>query len=320
MQKRALVFLFIGFILANGIWAQTRYTVIPESPRPGDPVTVAVNTVITEAQLLINGRQAAKAAGFTVPPEGGQPGFFAAILAIPSTVEAESAVIRLNNAGNTILEIPVKLTQREFRSETLTLTPTMSNLVTTPDPQRTIESERLWEILTTTGNRVYHEGPFILPVTASTRRTSQYGTRRINVYPDGRRTTEIHAGVDIGGPVAGQSLLGAEVFACGKGMVILSRMRILSGNSVIIEHAPGVYSIYYHLDSLTAQEGAMVEAGELIGRVGSTGFSTGAHLHWEIRVSTENADPDAFVSRPLLDKALIISRIYNNGLQINLQF
>ncbi|MDR0464345.1 MAG: M23 family metallopeptidase [Treponema sp.] len=320
MLKRVLIFLLTGFILTASIHAQVRYTVIPESPRPGDPVTIAVNTPITDAQLIVNGRQAAKAAGFTVPPEGTQPGFMAAILAVPSTVEAENAVIRLNNAGNIIQEIPVKITQRTFRSETLALTAAMSNLVTTPDPQRTIESERLWEILTTTGNQIYHEGPFVLPVTASTRRTSQFGTRRVNVYPDGRRTTDIHAGVDIGGPVAGQSLQGAEVFACGRGMVILSRMRILSGNSVIIEHAPGVYSIYYHLDSLVAREGAIVEAGALIGYVGSTGFSTGAHLHWELRISTENADPDAFVSRPLIDKALIISRIYNNGLQINLLF
>jgi len=319
MLKRSLVFLIVSLILTQSICAQVRYTVIPDSPSPGDPVTIAVNTAITEALLIVNGRQVAKAAGFTVPSEGMQPGFTAAILAVPSTVEAENAVIRLNNAGNTIQEIPVKITPRAFRSETLTLTTAMSNLVTTPDPQRTIEAERLWEILTTTGNQIYHEGTFVLPV-SSTRRTSQFGTRRVNVYPDGRRTTDIHAGVDIGGPVAGQSLQGAEVYACGKGKVILSRMRILSGNSVIIEHAPGVYSIYYHLDSLTAQEGSIVEAGALIGYVGSTGFSTGAHLHWELRISTENADPDAFVSRPLIDKALIISKIYNNGFQINLLY
>ena len=319
MLKRALVFLFVGFILVGNIWAQIRYTVIPDSPRPGEPVTIAVNTTIKEAILIVNGRQAARASGFAVPSEGSQPGFTAVILAIPSTVTAENAVIRLNNEGKTVYEIPVVLTQREFRSETINLTAAMTSLITTPDPQRTIESERLWEILTTTGDQIYHYGSFVLPV-SSTRRTSQFGTRRINVYPDGRRTTEIHAGVDIGSPVAGQSFLGAEVYACGRGMVILSRMRILSGNSVIIEHAPGVYSIYYHLDSLIAQEGDIVEAGELIGLVGSTGYSTGPHLHWELRVSTENVDPDAFVSRPLIDKALIISRIYNIGLHARLFF
>jgi murein DD-endopeptidase MepM/ murein hydrolase activator NlpD len=88
-------------------------------------------------------------------------------------------------------------------------------------------------------------------------------------------------------------------------------MRIISGYSIIIEHAPGIYSIYYHLDSIIAQEGSIVEAGEVIGLSGSTGFSTGPHLHWELRVNTENTDPDAFVARPLIDKTLIISRIFN---------
>ena len=314
MLKRFVIFLLTGFLFTNIIFAQVRYTVIPESPRPGDPVTIAVNTAITEAVLLVNGRQAARASGFEVPPEGGQPGFNAAILAVPSTVEAAGVVIRLTSAGAAIQEIPLTLTPREFRSETLTLTPAMSSIITTPDPQRQIESNRLWEILTTTGKQIYHFGKFIFPV-ASQRRTSFFGARRVNVYPDGRRTTEIHAGVDFGGPVAGQSLQGADVLACGRGMVILSRMRIVSGNSIIIEHAPGVYSIYYHLDTLYAQEGQIVEAGTVIGLVGSTGFSTGAHLHWELRVSTENTDPDAFVNRSLIDKELIISRIYNNNTQ-----
>ena len=318
MPRRLFIFLLTGFLFTGLVSAQVRYTIIPESPRPGDPVTIGVNAELTEVLLLVNNRQVARAVSFQVPPESGKPGFTAAILAVPTTVETEnaSAVIRLVNRGNTVLEIPVTLSPREFRSETLTLTPAMSSIITTPDPQRTIESNRLWEILTTTGTQVYHSGTFILPV-ASQRRTSQFGARRINVYPDGRRSTEIHAGVDFGGPVAGQSLHGAPVHACGRGMVILSRMRIVSGNSVIIEHAPGVYSIYYHLDSLIAQEGAMVEAGAVIGHVGSTGFSTGSHLHWELRVSTENTDPDVLVNRPLLDKDLIISRIYATSRSYN---
>jgi len=310
MLKRLVVFLLIMLLPVMAVSAQIRYAVIPESPRPGDPVTIGINAPFTDAILIVNGRQVTKAAGFAVPPDGGQPGFAAAILAVPSTVEAEYAVIRLNNERGILLEIPVILSPREFRSETLNLTPAMTSIITTTDPQRTIESNRLWEILTTSGNQIYHSGPFIIPV-ASTRRTSQFGARRINVYPDGRRTTEIHAGVDFGSPSSEQSIYRMEVKACGRGMVILSRMRILSGNSVIIEHAPGVYSIYYHLDSLIAQENTIVEAGTVIGRVGSTGFSTGAHLHWELRISTENTDPDTLVSRPLIDKALIISKIFN---------
>ena len=287
---------------------QLRYTAIPETPRPGEPVTIAVNTFATEALLLVNGRQIARAAVFPVEAENPNRSFMAAILTIPSTVETDpeypiTAIVVLNNEYGILVEIPILIPHREFRSETLRLTPALTTLVTDHSPQRTQESERLWEILTTTGNQVYHYGAFVLPVT-STRRTSLFGTRRVNQHADGRRTTSIHAGVDFGIPT------GTEVFACGRGRVILSRYRIISGYSIIIEHAPGVYSIYYHLDSVIAEEGTIVEAGEVIGLSGSTGFSTGPHLHWEVRVSTENTDPDAFVERPLIDKDLIISKIF----------
>jgi len=314
MFKRLIISLLVGFILINSAGintasAQTKntgkenYTIIPESPAPGEPVTVAATVEIKEVQLIVNGKQAAKAKAFSVPAEGSQPGFTAAIFAVPSTTEPGSAVIRLINNSGVLREIPVTIAHREFRSETLTLNPSLTSLVADPNPERTAESERLWEILVTTGSEVYHTDKFILPILA-TRRTSQFGTRRINAYSDGRRVTSIHAGVDFGVPT------GSQVRASGRGKIILSRMRILTGNSVIIEHAPGIYTIYYHLDSVIAKENTIVETGELIGLSGSTGFSTGPHLHWELRISTENADPDIFVSRPLLDKTLIISKLY----------
>jgi len=304
-MKRVFIFLFVGFVLTAIVPAQVKYAVIPDLPRPGEPLTVAVIAGAKEASLIVNGKEAAKAKTFTVPAEGNQKGFTAAIMAVPSTVSPGAAVIRIDNyIGAVLCEIPVTIAPRDFHSETLELNPALTSLVSEPDPQKTAESNRLWQILITTGNQVYHWGTFVLPVTA-TRRTSRFGTRRINVYSDGRRVTSIHAGVDFGIPT------GTQVSACGAGKVILSRMRVLTGNSIIIEHAPGVYSIYYHLDSVIAKEDTMVKAGEVIGLSGSTGFSTGPHLHWEVRVSTENTDPDIFVTRPLLDKDLIISKLYD---------
>jgi len=194
--------------------------------------------------------------------------------------------------------------QRDFISEVIELNPSNTGIRTDPNPQRTEESNRLWAILSTTGNQIYHTGQFLPPVT-STRRTSFFGDRRVYKYSNGATDTSIHAGVDYGVPA------GTSVNACGSGLVVLARMRIVSGNTVIIEHAPGVYSLYYHLDSISVQEGNIITTGTQIGLSGSTGLSTGPHLHWEIRVSTENTDPDAFVDRQIIDKDLIISRLYN---------
>ena len=65
----------------------------------------------------------------------------------------------------------------------------------------------------------------------------------------------------------------------------------LHGNTVGIDHGQGVTTIYIHLSQIEVQEGQMVEAGERIGRVGSTGISTGPHLHWGLYVNGECVDP-----------------------------
>jgi murein DD-endopeptidase MepM/ murein hydrolase activator NlpD len=122
-------------------------------------------------------------------------------------------------------------------------------------------------------------------------------------YAGGKSDTSIHAGVDYGVPQ------GTAVGACAPGRVVLAGSRIVTGNSIVIEHFPGVYSLYYHLDSIRVAEGAVVEAGAILGESGSTGLATGPHLHWEIRVAGENTDPDAFIARSVLDKEAILRMI-----------
>jgi murein DD-endopeptidase MepM/ murein hydrolase activator NlpD len=303
MFRRFFLFILLNFILIISVWAQGRYIIMPEDPRPGEPVTIGVTGNVKEALLFVNGRQLARSGFFYIAAESKTPGFFAAVLTVPSTARPGDAVIRLNNDNSIINEIPITIAPREFASETIHLTPVLTEIRTDPSQQRTDEANLLWSILTTTGDQVYHTGPFLLPV-LSTRRTSAFGDRRVFQYSDGRSDTSIHAGVDFGVPT------GTRVDACGTGRVVLSRMRIVTGNSVVIEHAPGIYSLYYHLDSIDVNEGDIVKMGTQIGLSGSTGLSTGPHLHWEIRVNTENTDPDALVHRMMIDKNLILSRIY----------
>ena len=313
MIKRIISILVIMLLSSFSACAQTspgvvsenilRFVVIPENPRPGDPVTIGVNSGVTEAVLFINDKQVGKAPFFYVPGERRLPGFIAAVITIPSTIDSGNAVIKLNNANGEAAEINIELAPREFLSEVIHLDPVNTGIRTDPSPQRTQEANLLWAILTTTGDQVYHTGPFLPPTTA-TRRTSFFGSRRIFQYSTGGRDTSIHAGVDFGVP------RGTRVDACGAGKVILARMRIVTGNSVVLEHAPGIYSLYYHLDSITVKEDDIVQTGDLLGLSGSTGLSTGPHLHWEVRVNTENTDPDAFVERQIIDKDLIISKMY----------
>ena len=286
-----------------------RFAVIPPNARPGEPVTVGYsdnfegeNRSFQAVLLDSRGRQVTRAFFFNMDRLEGEPALLAAVFAVPSTVLIGNAVIRVESGEEIIGEIPFLIDHREFRSETIALNQANTDLRTRPDPQRTAEAEQLWAILNRTGTVVYSNGPMIPPLT-STRRTSLYGSRRVYEYADGRSDTTIHAGVDYGVPT------GTEITASAAGRVALARNRIITGHTVILEHLPGLYSLYYHLDSIAVSEGSLVEPGTYLGASGATGLATGPHLHWEIRVSGENADPDAFLSRPVLDKNEILNKL-----------
>ena len=288
-----------------------RFALIPAEARPGEPVTVGYSDdsgpprKLQAALLDSRGRSLAKAAFFSLAgqePEFAAGELEAAILAIPSTAAPGSAMIRVESADGMIRDLPFTINNRDFFRETIPLDEENTDLRTKPDPEKTAESEQLWAILSRTGKEIFCGGQFMPPVT-STRRTSAYGDRRIYNYIDGTSDSTIHAGIDYGVPT------GTEVMACAAGRVVFAGARIVTGNSVILEHLPGVYSLYYHMDKIAVSKGSMVEAGTVLGQSGSTGLATGPHLHWEIRVATEFADPDVFLARSVLDKKDIINKL-----------
>jgi murein DD-endopeptidase MepM/ murein hydrolase activator NlpD len=282
----------------------------PSERRPGEPITVAFRPEASNNDykeplraVLIDeqGRRLARASFFSL--DDGEKPILTAILAVPCTALPGQALLRVESGETVIDEAAFIITDRDFVSEEIALNQENTDIRTVPDPRKTAESEQLWAIISHTGAEIYTTGTFVPPV-ASTRRTSFYGDRRVYLYTNGAADTAIHAGVDYGVP------RGTAVTACADGRVVLARFRVATGNSVIIEHLPGVYSIYYHMDRIEVAEGAMVRQRDLLGESGSTGLSTGPHLHWEIRAAGENADPDAFTARPILDKEIIFSKLY----------
>ena len=122
-----------------------------------------------------------------------------------------------------------------------------------------VTPEKLWD------------GPWRLPIDGPV--TARYGEQRsIN----GSAPSGHHGGTDFGAE------LGTPVLSTSAGRVVLARELKVRGNMVVIDHGGGVYSGYSHLGAIHVKELQEVEAGEHIGDVGSTGLSTGAHLHWEM--------------------------------------
>ena len=298
---------------------ESRFAVNSTRVAPGEPVIVAfydnftgnddsadTEPVYRATLLNASGRRLNGAVFFPLQLEESNEiynGYIKiAILAVPNTAAAQQAIIRIESGDNLLSEIPLTIESRIFNSQTVYLNPTNTEIRTAPNPQRNLESEQMWAILTTTGTEIYETGPFIVPVN-SARITSHFGDRRVYQYHGGGTDTTIHAAIDFGVPT------GTPVLASGRGRVVLAQFRIVTGYTVVLEHMPGVYSLYYHLDSLSVSAGEIVEKLALLGLSGSTGLSTGPHLHWEFRVSTEFADPFLFINNPILDKNEIINKL-----------
>jgi murein DD-endopeptidase MepM/ murein hydrolase activator NlpD len=81
--------------------------------------------------------------------------------------------------------------------------------------------------------------------------------------------------------------------------VVLASTLEVRGNTLVLDHGAGVFSTYAHLDELRVREGDQVKQGDTIAIVGSTGFSTGPHLHWELWVAGANVDPEEWAEREI---------------------
>lgn len=185
--------------------------------------------------------------------------------------------------------LPIIINDKTFNSEILDLNEKNSSIKQNMTPERITQIEKLNDILETVINQdVYSLKPFIRPV-KSERMTAYYGDKRTYKYSNGSSETSYHYGHDYGVPEK------TEVFACAEGKVVMAEFRISTGWSVVIEHLPGLYSLYYHMSSLSVKEKDYIKQGQQIGLSGSTGLATGPHLHWEVRLNSAAVTPDFFM-------------------------
>lgn len=130
-------------------------------------------------------------------------------------------------------------------------------------------------------------GTYIWPCPSSTYITSRYGNRIHPIFG----TERFHSGIDIGANE------GATVLAADGGTVTVATYSSSYGNYVMIYHTNGTYTLYAHMSSLAVSAGQTVTQGQTIGYVGSTGWSNGPHLHFEIRNANGGTeDPTAYFS------------------------
>ncbi len=183
--------------------------------------------------------------------------------------------------GELTLSKTVDVTSREFGRQDLTIS---SSTVADTSSSADIAAynEVMYSLFYTADEQIYHTGLFIYPCD-NTEVNTEYGIFR---YTNGSSYAERHVGIDY------DADLGDNVHAPNNGRVVYADYLDVTGYTVAIEHGAGLKSYYYHLDGLNCAEGDMVNTGDIIGYVGTTGYSTGPHLHFEMRIGREPIDPE----------------------------
>jgi murein DD-endopeptidase MepM/ murein hydrolase activator NlpD len=191
----------------------------------------------------------------------------------PLTITATDAT-----GKQTSMTTSVQVVAGKFVYELIDLSPEKQALLA-PDLVNA-ERDKLYGILSTFTPTRYWNGLFTVPATGNV--TSAFGSRR--TYKGGV-FANYHEGTDFWGAT------GMPVYAPADGVVALAGPLAVRGNAILIDHGWGVFSGLYHLSKIEVTAGQRVKQGQLVGRIGSTGLSTGAHLHWDVRVRGLNVDP-----------------------------
>jgi len=257
----------------------------PKRPHPGDVAWVHVAGAGEAA--AIEGSLGPRSLTF-FPYAGGQ----AAVVGIDLETKPGALPWRLAvlESGLEPHSLGGRLTvhERAFAVQRLTLPPGMVD----PDPETErramAEGERLATLYRTITPARLWRGGFVRPV-AGREPATGFGARRvINGQP-----RSPHSGADYAAP------RGTPVVAVNSGRVALVGDFFFPGRLVALDHGLGVYTLYFHLDSVAVVDGEMVERGQVLGTVGSTGRATGPHLHFGAVVGTARVDPAALLKLDL---------------------
>lgn len=207
---------------------------------------------------------------------------YRAYIGIPADMQAGNYALQITpsaEARQLLDEMPFSVVNGHFYTQYITFhTPPLP-----PDIAKIIASEEelVDKARYTVSNAQLWTGPFIPPVPHAI--TGKYGIRR---FLNGAYN-RYHSGVDFGSPH------GATIKATQNAVVTLARYfhkHNSNGNTVFLDHGQGVTSVYIHLSKVLVKEGQQVKRGDPIGLVGTTGRSTGPHLHWGVYLNGQNTD------------------------------
>jgi murein DD-endopeptidase MepM/ murein hydrolase activator NlpD len=261
--------------------------VVPPAPRQGDTVVVFVggSKAARDVEGSVGGQhlaffpygaEFAALAGIDLETKPGTVPWRVGLVGGDGVARKAAGTIRIKSAG--------------FRVQHLTLPKAMVDLDPEAERRAANEAARLRTLYDTVTPERLWRGPFTRPV-ASRKPGEGFGFRRIiNGQP-----RMPHSGIDYSAD------RGTPVVAANRGRVALLGEFFFAGRLVVLDHGLGLYTLYFHLDGVAVSEGQLVERGQTVGTVGTTGRSTGPHLHFAAQIGRARINPPDLYALPVRD-------------------
>jgi murein DD-endopeptidase MepM/ murein hydrolase activator NlpD len=202
----------------------------------------------------------------------------------PGTHAAEALLTR-DDGSVERRAITIQVAARKFPVTRLKVEPKFTQLSKANLARTRRESKEVGAIYRRITTDLIPERDFVVPIPGGTGRN--FGERR--VFNGEARAP--HSGADLRAPT------GTPVHATNRGRVVLAKHLFFTGNTVIVDHGLGIYSLYAHLSRIDVKPGVIVKTNEIVGLAGATGRVTGPHLHWAIRMQGARVDPFSLVAQ-----------------------
>jgi murein DD-endopeptidase MepM/ murein hydrolase activator NlpD len=193
------------------------------------------------------------------------------------------ALFTMEDGRVTERQVDIRVVEKKYPTTKLVVAEKYVELSKADLDRANRESAETEAIYAQIDNEALWIGPFTTPIAG--RSGTNFGHRR--VFNDEPRAP--HAGADL------RATTGTPIHATNRGRVVLAKNLFFTGNTVIVDHGLGIYSLYAHLSRINVKVGDLVLNKQVIGLAGATGRVTGPHLHWGIRAQGARVDPFTLV-------------------------
>lgn len=272
----AFVFFWLLFLYAI---KEPELYMFPETAKQGNTLFIKARTRIGEVKGSFLGKE--------IPFFKKGQYQWTAFLGIDAKLEPGEYTIAIETPKGRI-EKKIKVVKAEFPSFKMPLSPSLEKKGYTEekiiDNMVKKDAPAINEVLSVFTPSPYFDQAFSLPLLKPEQKGLGFGA--IIKSPHYELS---HYGVDL------KAHIGQEVFAINRGRVVLSEELSDYGKTIVLDHGLGIFSLYLHLEEFKASLDDIVEKGEVIGLAGNTGYSTGSHLHFSIKVNHDRVDPLLFI-------------------------